>query len=109
MTTIVPPPASHTASSRYAFTAVRHYLSGRRGLIAAGTAIAFAGLAFNWSWLVAAGIAPLLVTALPCVAMCALGFCMHRMTGRACSAEDVSLKADEATDGPVPADLKGNS
>ena len=45
MPTIVPPPASHTTSNRDAFTTVRHYLSGRRGLIAAGTAIAFAGLA----------------------------------------------------------------
>ena len=35
-----------------------------------------AGAYFNWGWLVAAGIAPLLLTALPCVAMCALGLCM---------------------------------
>ncbi len=39
------------------------------------------GAALNWSWLVAAGVAPLLVSALPCVAMCALGLCMNRMAG----------------------------
>lgn len=42
-------------------------------------AIAFAGgLALNWNWLVAVGVAPLLLSALPCVAMCALGLCMSR-------------------------------
>lgn len=48
------------------------------------TAIAMiAGAAFNWSWLVGAGIAPLVVAVLPCVAMCALGLCMAKR-----SAED---------------------
>jgi membrane protein DedA with SNARE-associated domain len=32
-----------------------------------------AGLALNWSWPVAAGVAPLLVALAPCAAMCALG------------------------------------
>jgi len=60
---------------------VRSTLGGRRGLIAAGAAIAVAGLAFNWSWLVGAGIAPVLLSLLPCAAMCALGLGMNRMTG----------------------------
>ncbi|ESY72821.1 hypothetical protein X743_15595 [Mesorhizobium sp. LNHC252B00] len=36
---------------------------------------------------------------------------MHKMTGRACPAEDGSPKAEEVAVGPttVPADLKGNS
>src|SRR5215471_5799662 len=38
-----------------------------------------AGLAWQWSWLAAIGVAPLLVSAAPCVAMCAFGLCMHRM------------------------------
>ena len=37
-----------------------------------------AGAALNWSWLVAAGLAPLVVGFLPCVAMCALGLCMAK-------------------------------
>ena len=46
-------------------------------------ALLAAGFAWQWSWLVAIGVAPLLVSAAPCVAMCALGLCMHRMGNRA--------------------------
>src|SRR3546814_10971493 len=64
----------------------RYYLGGRRGLlILAGLAVA-AGLALNWSWLVAVGIAPILIAVLPCLAMCALGLCMSRAGGKSCSA-----------------------
>jgi len=70
---------SETVSSgRGALSAIRRRFGGRRLLIIAGGATAIAGLAFNWSWLVAAGIAPLLLSALPCAAMCALGLCMNR-------------------------------
>lgn len=81
--------------------------TGRRGLIAAGAVIVAAGLALNWSWLVAAGIAPVLLSVLPCVAMCALGLCMNRKTGRSCSAEGVAQK--EGTDIPKvhSADMEG--
>jgi hypothetical protein len=71
------------------------------------------GAAFNWSWLVAVGIVPLLITLLPCAAMCALGLCMNRMMGGSCSTEinpaavpnpegraGPSLEAGEP--GPVP-------
>lgn len=111
MTTTGSPPTAQTSFGREVLNSVRYYLGGRRGLIAVCAAIAVAGLAFNWSWLVAVGIAPLLVAALPCVAMCGLGLCMHRMTGRACSAEDVSLKSGEAADGSPTeaADSKGNA
>lgn len=87
---------------------VRSTPGRRRGLIAAGVAIAVAGLAFNWSWLVTAGIAPVLLSVLPCVAMCALGLCMNRMTGRSCATENVS--SGEAADGPkaLSADMKGS-
>ena len=70
------------------------YLGGPRGLLAAGAVIVAAGLAFNWSWLAAAGIAPVLLSLLPCAAMCALGLCMNRMTGRSCSTENVSQKEE---------------
>lgn len=67
--------------------AARYYLSGRRGLALLAAAALVAGVVFNWSWLVAAGIAPLLLIVLPCVAMCALGLCMNRTAGRSCSSE----------------------
>ncbi len=71
-----------------AVNALWPYISGKRGLILVAVAIAGAGVALNWSWLVAAGIAPLLLTALPCVAMCALGLCMNKGGGKSCSSGD---------------------
>ena len=67
-------------------------LGGAR-LVLAGLALApiGAGLAWQWSWLVAIGVAPLLISAAPCVAMCALGLCMHRMS---------SSTGSEAPNGP---------
>ena len=64
-------------------------LIGRLGLnrfALGGTVLALLaiGLAWQWSWLVAIGIAPLLLSAAPCVAMCALGVCMHHMAGGSC-------------------------
>jgi len=32
----------------------------------------------GWGWLVAAGIAPVLLSVLPCLVMCGLGLCMMR-------------------------------
>jgi hypothetical protein len=43
-----------------------------------------AAAAWQWSWLVAVGAAPLLLSAAPCAAMCGLGLCMRRMGGRSC-------------------------
>ncbi|MER8705349.1 hypothetical protein NKH49_07205 [Mesorhizobium sp. M1088] len=94
MTTTESPETSQASLGRSILHAIRHYLGDRRGLIAAGMVIAVAGLAFNWTWLVAAGIAPLLLSVLPCVAMCALGLCMNRMTGRTCQTENAAPKAD---------------
>lgn len=65
--------------------ALRYYAGSRRGLLLlAGLAIA-AGLIFNWSWLAAVGIAPILVGVLPCLVMCGLGLCMSRLGGKSCS------------------------
>jgi len=58
------------------WSAARHYLGSRTGIIAMAAVALGSDAYFNWGWLVAAGIAPLLLTALPCVAMCALGLCM---------------------------------
>lgn len=78
----------------------RCYLSGRRGLlILAGLALA-AGLTLNWGWLTAAGVAPILVSLLPCAAMCALGLCMNRAGGKACS---TGASARGAAAGATPA------
>jgi hypothetical protein len=52
----------------------------------AATAAVGGGIALNWGWLTAVGAAPLLLSALPCVAMCGLGLCMHG-TGKSCSGD----------------------
>ncbi len=65
----------------------RYYLGGRRGLILLTVTALGAGLFLNWGWLVAAGIAPLLLTLAPCAAMCALGLCMNKMGGKSCSTQ----------------------
>jgi hypothetical protein len=46
------------------------------GFAVAATLIA--GVALNWSWLVAAGIVPLLVGILPCAVMCTLHLCSKK-------------------------------
>jgi len=49
---------------------------GMRGWAIIAAALIAAGLALNWSWLAAIGVAPVLLGALPCVVMCAIGVCM---------------------------------
>lgn len=85
MTTTQQPNAEDRSLGRDLFYALRYHLSGRRGLLVlAGLAIV-AGLVLNWGWLAAAGIAPILIGVLPCLAMCALGLCMNRAGGKSCS------------------------
>lgn len=76
-------PAAGAAPSlaRELWAAVRYYLGGRRGLLILGGFVVLGGAASSWGWLVAAGIAPLVLSVLPCVAMCALGLCMRNMAG----------------------------
>lgn len=57
-------------------SAGRHYLGNRRTLLAIVVVTAAAGLAFNWNWLVAVGLAPILLGTLPCLVACAFGVCM---------------------------------
>lgn len=59
-------------------------LGRRRSLILAGFAAVGGGLALNWGWLTAVGVAPILITFLPCAAMCALGLCMRGGTNASC-------------------------
>lgn len=75
------PTISRSEKSSYG---VPHFLRSRRALMLAAALVAGIGLATNWNWLVAAGIAPILIAMLPCLVMCGLGLCMHRMTGGSC-------------------------
>ena len=86
---------SETTLTRDLLNAARYYLGSRRGLIILAAVAIVAGLALNWSWLVAAGLAPILLSALPCLAMCALGLCMHRAGGKSCATSPVNPEADQ--------------
>ena len=66
----------------------RDYLGPKRILLLLAVVLTAIGLAFNWSWLVAAGVAPLLLTLLPCAAMCALGLCMRGTNRSSCSMKE---------------------
>ena len=103
------PRSSESRSKPFAthlFNATRHSLGGRRVLLALAAVAMAAGLAFNWNWLVAAGIAPLLLGVLPCVAMCALGLCMNKMAGRADSSRGPGKVAQEPLPGTGNEGLK---
>ena len=87
---------SQTSFTHDLLHTVRYYILGRRGLLVLGGLVLIAGLALNWSWLVAADIAPLLLGVLPCLVMCALGLCMKGMTGRSCSAGRADQRSPDA-------------
>ena len=77
-------PSTETADrslTRDILDAARYYLGGRRTLLVLAAILVAGGIALNWGWLVAAGLAPILIAVLPCAVMCALGLCMHKMVG----------------------------
>ena len=59
----------------------RHYLGRRWVLLLLGGLVLAIGAYLNWGWLVAAGVAPILIAVAPCAIMCALGLCAMKMTG----------------------------
>lgn len=48
---------------------------GRRGWFVTAFAVIAAGVALNWGWLAAVGVAPLILALAPCALMCAVGLC----------------------------------
>ena len=62
------------------------WLRNRWVLLLGVLALVGAGLALGWPWLVAAGLAPLVLALLPCALMCAAGLCMMgKGQGQACA------------------------
>jgi len=93
------PQSTTTAESplwRDGLRIARYYLSNRWVLVALGGVALVAGIALNWGWLVAAGVAPILLSTLPCLLMCALGFCMVCRSGNQ-QASASKAPADAAT------------
>src|SRR5262249_54193299 len=62
-----------------------------------GAGVLLTGIALNWSWLVAVGIAPILLSTLPCLVMCGLGVCMLCR-----SSEKQTTASRDAADAAIP-------
>jgi hypothetical protein len=56
---------------------VRSWIRDRRMLAGVGLVVGGSGLALGWDRLTAVGVAPLIVSAPPCLLMCALGLCLR--------------------------------
>jgi hypothetical protein len=63
------------------------WLRGRRAVMLGVFALVVAGLALGWPWLTAFGLAPLVLSLMPCAAMCALGLCMPKGGGGSCRSQ----------------------
>lgn len=73
-----PEQAADRPLGRDLYLLARHWLGQRvTWLILAAVALSL-GAYWNWQWLVAVGVAPLLLALAPCAAMCALGLCMPK-------------------------------
>ena len=75
---------------------------GRNRFVLGGLAVTLlaAGLASQWTWLVAIGVAPVLLSVAPCAAMCALGACAMGKAGRWCAATKVDPPDDTQSGTP---------
>src|SRR5260370_2158955 len=87
---IAKPPADSTGL-------LRSWVGDCRVLGGAGVTIAGTGLALGWNWLAAVGVAPLIVSAAPCLVMCALGLCMMGRGQQACSRQPAPGAGGPAT------------
>lgn len=93
---------AETSFTRDLLHAARYYLANRRGLMIVAFVAVAGGLALNWSWLVAAGIAPILFSVLPCLAMCAVGVCCMKKAAR--PDRDDGAASDKGSEGPGGSD-----
>ena len=84
-------PATSKAATR-TISRLRLWVGRRAALLLIGSAAILAGAFFSWDWLVALGVAPLLLGALPCIAMCALGLCMSHAGRQACAKDETAPK-----------------
>jgi hypothetical protein len=75
---------------------------GRNRLVLGAIALGLitAAAASQWSWLVAIGVAPLLISFAPCAAMCGFGLCMQRMGGRTCATSSQGQPVRETLENP---------
>lgn len=63
----------------------RRWLRRPRSLIILAILLVGGGLAAGWSWLVALGVAPFILSVAPCMAMCAVGACVMARGNSSCA------------------------
>jgi len=99
MTDVKSVEAASTSLTRDLLYAARYYLGNRWVLVGILSLAAVLGLYFGgWGWLVAAGLAPIILSALPCLIMCAFGVCMMcRSQKQAVAPRDAADTATSAT------------
>src|SRR5215831_4818995 len=97
------PPQIETARILRARFAPGALLRNRWVLVAVAALALVAIVAASWNWLVAAGLATILVSALPCLVMCGLGLCMHRFLGGFGSPQASGSAAAEPPEGAARA------
>ncbi len=81
MTTTDTTKSTDTSLTRGWLQLARYHLGNRWVLLGLGGLLLIIGLFFSWGWLVAAGIAPILLALAPCAIMCGLGLCSMKMMG----------------------------
>lgn len=84
MTDISPPNDAITAGIASSGNGPR-WLTRRRLLFVGAATVMGGGMALNWGWLTAIGLAPVLVSLAPCAVMCGLGLCMKGGSGKGCA------------------------
>lgn len=74
-------------------------LTARNGIIVGLVALLGIGFAFGggWGWLVAIGVAPVILSLLPCAVMCGLGLCMMGMSKKKTAAPLMIAPQNDAT------------
>lgn len=112
------PTTSESSLRRYVLNAAQYYLGNRwMPLVLGGVLAVSVGLYFGgWSWLVAIGAAPIILSTLPCLIMCGLGVCAMCRSGRKEAASppgavdratSASALGSTTTDAPLIANLNG--
>jgi hypothetical protein len=98
-----PSKASCCSTASFSLDVVRSWIGNRRLLAVIGLALGGTGLGVGWDWLTAVGIAPLIVSAAPCLLMCALGLCMMGRGHQANAGKADIAPSESATRTDLPA------
>jgi hypothetical protein len=109
MTQLEPASSGERPLTQELWYAARYYLGSRTGIVLMAAAALGAGACLNWGWLVAAGLAPVIISVLPCAAMCALGLCMSGHSRPSASNETPSAEINAGADTSTSLRLAGEA